>query len=82
YKFTVITTHPDEISADIAKKLRHSATKVDAIGTYTGGERSVLICVVNKHQLVDFKNIISEYSDTFAFYELVGETLGNFKHIK
>ena len=82
YKFTVITTHPDEISADIAKKLRHSATKVDAIGTYTGGERRVLICVVNKHQLVDFKNIISEYSDTFAFYELVGETLGNFKHIK
>lgn len=82
YKFTVITTHPDEISADIAQKLRHSATKLDAIGTYTKGERSVLICVVNKHQLVDFKNIIALYSDTFAFYELVGETYGNFKHIK
>ena len=82
YKFTVITTHPDEISIDIANKLRHSATKVDAIGTYTGGERSILICVVNRHQLVDFKNIIAEYSDTFAFYELVGETYGNFKHIK
>lgn len=82
YKFTIITTHPDEISADISHKLRHSATKLDAIGTYTGNERSVLICVVNKHQLVDFKNIIALYSDTFAFYELVGETYGNFKHIK
>lgn len=82
YKFTIITTHEAEISAEISQKLRHSATKVDAIGTYTGGKRSVLICVVNKHQLVDFKNIIAAYPDTFAFYELVGETYGNFKHIK
>ena len=82
YKFTVITTHPDEISADISAELRHSATRVDAIGTYTGSDRYVLICVVNKHQLVDFKNLIARYDDTFAFYELVGETYGNFKHIK
>lgn len=82
YKFTIITTHPNEISADISHKLRHSATKLDAVGTYTGNDRSVLICVVNKHQLVDFKNIINSYGDTFAFYELVGETYGNFKHIK
>lgn len=82
YKFTVITTHADEIAADIARELRHSATRLSAVGTYTGKERSVLICVVNKHQLVDFRDIISQYDDTFAFHELANETYGNFKHIK
>lgn len=82
YKFTVITTHADEIAADISGHLRHSATRVDGFGTYTGRERSVLICVVNKHQLVDFRDIISQYDETFAFHELVNETYGNFKHIK
>lgn len=82
YKFTVITTHPDEIAAEISEKLRHGATKLDAVGTYTGNERNVLICVVNKHQIVDFKNIISQYDNTFAFYELINETYGNFVNVK
>jgi len=82
YKFTVITTHPDEIAAEISEKLRHGATKLDAVGTYTGNERNVLICVVNKHQIIDFKNIISQYDNTFAFYELINETYGNFVNVK
>ncbi len=82
YKFTIITTHADEIAADIARELRHSATHISAMGTYSQSEKSVLLCVVNKHQLVDFKDIIDQYDDTFAFYELVNETYGNFKYIK
>lgn len=82
YKFTVITTHPDEIITDITHILRHSATKIDAIGGYTNQSKSVIICVVNKHQLNDFQKIISKYDDTFSFHELINETYGNFKHIK
>ena len=82
YKFTVITTYAEEISKDISVKLRHSATKIEAEGTYSGNEKQVLLCVVNPHQLIDFKNIINSYPDTFAFYELVNETYGNFKKIK
>lgn len=82
YKFTIITTHADEITADIKTILRHSATKVDAIGTYSNAEKAVLLCVVNKHQLNDVQEIIAKYEDTFSFYELVNETYGNFKHIK
>lgn len=82
YKFIIITTYAQEISQDIFSVLRHSATKIDAIGTYSNSQKSVLLCVVNKHQLNDFQNIIGKYSDTFAFYELVNETYGNFKHIK
>jgi uncharacterized membrane-anchored protein YitT (DUF2179 family) len=82
YKFTVITTHPDEIIEDITHVLRHSATKINAVGAYTNQEKSVIICVVNKHQLNDFQKIISKYDNTFSFHELVNETYGNFKHIK
>ena len=82
YKFTIVTTHADEIAADISRELRHSATKLNGIGTYSHSEKAVLLCVVNRHQLVDFKDIISQYDDTFAFYELVNETYGNFKFIK
>ena len=82
YKFTIITTHADEIIKEIAAVLRHSATKIDATGAYSNTQKQVLICVVNKHQLTDFQKLIAKYPDTFSFYEVASETFGNFKNIK
>lgn len=82
YKFTVITTHEDEFVEEIIQKLHHGCTKIDAIGTYTGTQNSVLICIVNKHQLNDFQKIVSKYDNTFSYFEVVNETYGNFKHIR
>lgn len=82
YKFTIITTHADEIAKDVSQLLHHSATKIDAVGTYTNTEKSVLICVVNRHQINDFQRLISKYDDTFSFCESINETYGNFKRIK
>ena len=82
YQFTVITTHAKEISDDVNRKLHHGCTEIKAIGTYTGSERTVLICVINKHQLNDFQKILSKYDNTFSYFEVVNETYGNFKHIK
>ena len=82
YKFTIVTTHADEIAAEISEKLMHSATKIDAIGTYTNTQKNMLICVINKHQLVDLKDILKNYDDTFSFCELVNETYGNFVRVK
>ena len=82
YKFTIITSHKDEFIEEITQKLHHGCTEIDAIGAYTGNERSVLICVVNKHQLNDFQKIIARYDDTFSYFEMVNETYGNFKNIK
>lgn len=82
YKFTIVTTHPDEICEEITHVLRHGATKILAEGAYTGKEKTVLLCVVNKHQLTDFKKILDKYDNTFSFYEVVNETYGNFKHVR
>lgn len=82
YKFTVITTHKEEFVEEISYRLHHGCTEIDAVGTHTGTKKTVLICIINKHQLNDFQNIVSKYDDTFAYFEVVNETYGNFKYIK
>ncbi len=82
YKFTIITSHKEELIEDISQSLHHGCTEIHAVGTYTGEEKSMLICVINKHQLNDFHKIISRYPGTFSYFEVVSETYGNFKHIK
>ncbi len=82
YKFFIVTTHPDEIDAEIFEKLHHGATKLQAKGAYSNTDRTVIVCVVNKRQLVEFRNILKKYDDTFAFVETVNETVGTFARVK
>ena len=82
YKFTIITTHKEEFVEEITRNLHHGCTEIDAIGAYTGTKRAVLICVINKHQLIDFQKIVAQYDDTFSYFEVVNETYGNFKNIR
>lgn len=81
-KFTVITSHADEITDDIIHNLKHGSTQITARGSYSHDEKEVIICVDNKHQIIDFKNMLKKYPDTFFFFETVNETYGNFKKIK
>ncbi len=82
YKFMIITSHAEEIDKEIVETLKHSATKIIGTGVYSNTEKDVIICVINKHQIVDFQNILKKYDDTFALVETVNETIGNFKKIK
>ena len=68
--------------AEIQNKLHHSSTKVIVTGSFSREEKSLLICVVNKHQLVELNEILQKYNNTFSFCETVNETFGNFKIIK
>lgn len=81
-KFTVITTHPEEITSEIINNLHHSSTEISAIGSFNKENKTVLICVINKHQIIDFQNILLKYDNTFSFAETVNETYGNFKKIR
>lgn len=81
-KFTVITDHAEEIAEEVLAVLHHGCTRMEASGSYTHGQKSVLICVINRHQAVDFQNILKKYDKTFSFSETVSETYGNFKRIK
>lgn len=80
-KFEVVTQHADELSARLLQELRHGVTVLPAQGMYSETPRALLICVVNRHQIVHFQEILSEFPDTFAYVSSVNETMGNFKKI-
>ncbi|MBQ7455752.1 MAG: YitT family protein [Clostridia bacterium] len=75
----MITAHPEEITRRLINELHHSATIVRAEGGYSHKDKTMVICVINKHQVTRFTDIISEYPDTFACITGVSETLGNFR---
>ncbi|HJB12822.1 MAG TPA: YitT family protein [Candidatus Oscillibacter excrementigallinarum] len=80
-KFEVITRQPEALSHQLMDQLHHGVTVLQAEGMYSETPRCLLICVVNRHQVVRFQEILSQFPDTFAYVSGVNETLGNFKHI-
>lgn len=81
-KFEVITDRAEDLSARLIHALHHSVTVVPATGMYSHTGKQVLLCVVNKHQVVDFQSILREFPGSFAYISTVRETVGNFKKIQ
>lgn len=80
-KLEMITDDPDRLTDELIQKLRHSVTVFKATGGYTKQEKTMLICVVNPHQIKDFMEIIAAYPGTFVCVSDVTHTIGNFKKI-
>ena len=78
YKFEIITTHPDEIAAEIIQKTHHSVTKVEAEGMYSHEGKSMLVCIIRKRQIAVLQRIIKKYPDTFAYFTPASEVFGKF----
>ena len=81
-KFEVITSHPEELSAELMTKLHHGCTVIPAKGMYSHSDKSLLICVVNNLQIADFERVLAKYEDTFVVVSSVTRTYGNFKRIR
>ncbi len=81
-KVTIITEHPVEITEAITEELKHSSTQISAMGSFKNERKTMIICVINKHQLISLQSILSRYQETFSFSENVNETYGNFKKIR
>lgn len=77
----IITDRPQELSDVIIQRLHHSATLIPAKGMYSGRETNVLICVVNKTQVVALSTIIRSFPNTFAVFSQVNQVMGNFLKI-
>lgn len=82
YKYTIITTHGDEIAKEITTLLQHTSTKLQGVGTYSHLEKDVLICVINKHQANQLQRILEKYDNTFSLVETVNQIHGNFRIVK
>ena len=81
-KFEVITENPEALSQVLIKELRHGVTVLPAKGMYSGSARSLLVCIVNPHQIAAFEGILARFPGSFSYVSEVSETVGNFKKIK
>ncbi len=79
YKFEIVTTHPEELSEELMKTLKHGVTSMKVHGMYADADRYMLVCIINKRQIGEMMKIIKNYPDTFASFEKVNEVFGNFK---
>ncbi|MEG1191919.1 MAG: YitT family protein [Clostridia bacterium] len=80
-KVEMITKHPHEITQALIEGLHHSVTILNAEGGYSRENKTMLVCIINKHQITRLTEIIREFPDTFACVTDVSKTLGNFKRI-
>ena len=80
-RFEIITDTPEELSRAIIEKLHHSCTLIPAKGMYSGEEKNLLICVINKSQIAALSKIIRRHPNSFAIMSSVSEVMGNFKKL-
>lgn len=81
-KFEIVTDQPEELAKALMENLHHGVTELPAIGGFTHSDKTLLICVVNKRQIVRFQKVISKFPGSFAYLSSVKETMGNFKRSK
>ena len=81
-KCEVITDQAEARSEKLLQQMHHGVTVIPAEGMYSKTEKKLLLCIVNKHQIVQFQRILAQFPGTFSYVSEVTETLGNFKYIK
>ena len=48
YKFEIITSNPDELASELMTKIHHGVTSIHVRGMYSGSDKYLLICIINK----------------------------------
>lgn len=75
--FYIITDYSEEISKEIFEKLDRGATALKGKGMYTGEDKDVLLCVVNRAQVTKLKDIVySLDNQAFIMVSTIHEVLG------
>ena len=80
----IITSKPDEVAQAIMHNIGHGVTAIEGKGMYTGKERTILMCVVRRHETNLVKKTILDIDDTASMMlSDVSEVLGRgFKNMK
>jgi uncharacterized membrane-anchored protein YitT (DUF2179 family) len=82
----IVTVQPEPVARQILECLERGVTVIPGKGAYTGAQRTVLYCVVNRSQVAQLKAIVQE-ADPQAFmvigqaHEALGEGFRPFQKI-
>lgn len=82
--FYIISNHSNEIGKKINLELDRGVTALKGRGFYTGEQKDVLLCVVNRAQVARLKKLVYEIDDkAFLMVTTIHEVLGEgFKQIE
>ncbi len=76
----VITDDPDGIKELIYKELDRGVTFANVVGAYTGLERTMVICTMDKNEAYRITSMISEYEpEAFTFVTSCKEVRGEYE---
>ena len=76
-EFRIITSKPEEMSKAIMKELSRGVTALPAKGMYTKEDKSMLLCVVSRRQIVALQRIVRQVDpDSFAVMSNTSQVLG------
>ncbi len=75
--FYIISNRSQEIGNEILKDLNRGVTVLKAQGMYTGSDKEVLLCVVDRNQMTKLKKIVHGIDENaFVMVTTVHEVLG------
>ena len=73
----VTTDKPTEMAEALSSGLKHGVTTVKVMGGYSHQEKTMILCVINRSQLVKARRIINKVDpQAFAYVENVKEVIG------
>lgn len=75
-KFEIITDSPEELSKEIIQRLGRGVTMLPAVGMYSHEDKALLVCIVRRRQITEFRKILKNYPDSFAYITATNEVMG------
>ena len=74
----IITDHPEDVGGAISQTIGRGLTWLNAKGFYSGAERHMLYCVVNRFEIGTLKRLVSETDpDAFVSINEVSDMMGS-----
>lgn len=79
----IVTSKPQAICRAVGDRLKRGATRLSAIGGYTGEQRNLVMCIVRRHEVSYIYEIINEFDEgAFVVISDAGEIIGEgFKNL-
>lgn len=80
----IITKHPEAVASVIMETVARGVTAIDARGMYTGEQKTMLLCVMRRHEVGTLKKLVHQIDpECFMLVSEVGEVFGvHFKQYK
>lgn len=75
----IITSEPEQFKDDILLSLKHGATIMDCKGMFTGEEKTMIVTIINIHQMDDLIKLSRKYPNSFVYFSEVNGVWGNFR---